>query len=385
MALALALAVAGFGRGFSGLCSAADSGTNMVTVEAIKPPLHPLPPENASTGVRQFSFLVYGDTRGRRDGKQLQYEHSLIIDSMLDTIKKAEKTAFPVRFVLQTGDAVVDGRDPKQWNASFVALINRLTTEGGVPYFLAPGNHDVTSAAAINSRDRRQGLGNYLEAVSQLIPTNGTPRRLNGYPTYAFGYGNSFFIALDSNLADDRLQFYWVKNELKNLDRRRYENVFAFFHHPPFSSGPHGASNIERPAAALRKRYMPLFRKHHVRAIFAGHEHFFEHWVERYQDAQGRNHRLDEIITGGGGAPLYPYRGEPRTQAYIDRFKPEKIALEHLVKPGPKPGDNPYHYCVVRVDGDQLRLEVIGVDWGKDFAPYRSSKTEMSDDDEMRP
>jgi hypothetical protein len=42
--------------------------------------------------------------------------------------------------------------------------------------------------------------------MAKLIPTEGSPRRLNGYPTYAVGYGNSFFIALDSNIADDALQ-----------------------------------------------------------------------------------------------------------------------------------------------------------------------------------
>jgi len=34
---------------------------------------------------------------------------------------------------------------------SFAGLINRLTTEAGVPYFLAPGNHDVTPAAALDA------------------------------------------------------------------------------------------------------------------------------------------------------------------------------------------------------------------------------------------
>ena len=28
--------------------------------------------------------------------------------------------------------------------------------------------------------------------------------------------------------------------------------------------------------------------------------------------------------------------------------------------PGPKPGDNPYHYMVVHVDGPQVRLELAG-------------------------
>jgi hypothetical protein len=48
-------------------------------VRAIKAPRTPMPNEKDSAGVNLFSFIVYGDTRGRRDGFELQYEHSLII------------------------------------------------------------------------------------------------------------------------------------------------------------------------------------------------------------------------------------------------------------------------------------------------------------------
>jgi hypothetical protein len=346
----------------------------MEKVQAIKKPKDPLPLEEDSVHINQFSFIVYGDTRGRRDGKQEQYEHSLIIDSMLSNIKKLSTTPFPVRFVLQTGDAVVNGRDPKQWNNSFVSLINRITTDGRIPYFLAPGNHDVTGAQSLTNKERREGLTNYLQAVAHLIPPDGAVRRLNGFPTFAFGYGNSFFLAIDSNLSANKTQLDWVTDQLHDLDRKRYTNLFAFFHHPPYSSGPHGGSNLEAPTASLRTNYMPLFRRHHATALFAGHEHFFEHWVERYQDAKTNKYRMDVIVTGGGGAPLYGYRGEPRLTDYIGTNKVENITVEHLVRPGPKPGDNPYHYVIVRVDGSRLTYEVVGIDWGADYKPYQSNK-----------
>ena len=353
-------------------------------VRAVSPPRNPLPPEASSAGVTRFSFIVYGDTRGRRDGVEVQYEHSLVVDSMLAAIKRLEKTDNPVRFILQSGDAVVDGRDPRQWNASFVDLINRLTVEGGVPYFLAPGNHDVTGASALDSPEREKGLRNYLSAVSQLIPPDGAARRLAGYPTYAFGYGNTFLVALDSNIAGDDAQFEWVRAQLAGLDRGRYKNVIAFFHHPPFSSGPHGGARIERPAELMRSRYMPLFRTHRVRAIFAGHEHLFEHWVERYVDAAGRRQRLDMVVTGGGGAPLYPHFGEPLVADYVKANEASKVQLEHLVRPGPEPGNNPYHYVIVRVDGERLRMEVIGIDWGRGFRPYRSNSAVLEDEPESQ-
>ena len=348
------------------------------TVRAIAPPARPLPSEEASAAAQRFSFLVYGDTRGRNDGVDVQREHSLVVDSMLAAIQRLDKTEFPVKFILQSGDAVVDGRDPRQWNVSFVSLINRLTTEGGVPYFLAPGNHDVTTAQDISAPDRQIGLRNYLDAMAHLIPPDNAPRRLRGYPTYAFGYGNTFVIALDSNIAADASQHGWVKSQLEGLDRSRYVNVIVLFHHPVFSSGPHGGARIEPPSASLRSLYMPLFRAHHVKILFAGHDHLFEHWIERYVDGAGQ-HRMDLVVTGGGGAPIYTYQGEPDLTSYLRANESSQVQLVHLVTPGPQPEDNPYHFVIVRVDGNLLDLEVIGVDGGRSFQPYRTDRVELQD------
>jgi hypothetical protein len=117
---------------------------------------------------------------------------------------------------------------------------------------------------------------------------------------------------------------------------------------------------------------------HHAEILFSGHEHLFEHWVERYEDAKGGKYRLDHITTGGGGAPLYLYQGEPDVREYVANNAAEKVSLEHIVRPGMNIGDNPYHYLLVQVDGDHLRVEVIGVDWGRGFQPYRSSTADLS-------
>ena len=372
-------ATGAFGIGQQNQASSQPTAQASEQVRSISPPREPLPPESKSAGISSFSFLVYGDTRGRRDGIDLQYEHSLVVDSMIATIKRLEKTSNPVRFVLQTGDAVVNGRDPRQWNTSFVGLINRLTTDGGVPYFLAPGNHDVTGAPSPDAPMRQEGLKNYLDAIGQLIPPDGTSRRLDGYPTYALGYGNTFVIAFDSNIAGDEKQFEWVKSQLEGLDRNRFTNVFAFCHHPAFSSGPHGGARVEVPAATVRSKYLPLFHKHHVAIVFSGHEHLFEHWVERYQDSSGKRFRMDHVVTGGGGAPLYSFTGRPDTRPYIVASPNEKIELEQLAAPGIEPGNNAYHYVIVRVDGARVRLEVIGIDWGAGFQPYRSRRADLQD------
>ncbi len=342
------------------------------------PPRVPLASEAASAAITKFSFIAYGDTRGRHDGTELQAEHTLVIESMLQSIKAAATSGDPIRFVVQSGDAVVNGSIAKQLTVSYIPLINRLTQDGGVPYFLAVGNHDTGSNTDLADTRRVSGLANYFAANAKLIPAEGTPRRLKGYPTYAFGYGNTFFVAFDSNIPSDSVQFNWVKAQLAGLDRKRYVNITMFYHHPAFSSGPHGGPVIESQALAIRNLWMPLFRQHHVRLLLTGHEHLYEHWVERYTDATGP-HRIDQIVSGGGGAPLYAYTGEPDLKDYLKAGASEKLTLQHLAKPSIDAGGNPYHYVIVHVDGDRISLEVIGVDWGRGFAPYRTNAPSMTD------
>ena len=99
------------------------------------------------------------------------------------------------------------------WNVSYAPIITKLTQVGNLPYFFAVGNHDV-SGMPVGDPGRAQGLENTLTALSNLIPPEGSPRRLRGYPTYAVGYGNVFVLAIDSNIAADPLQLSWVTAQL---------------------------------------------------------------------------------------------------------------------------------------------------------------------------
>jgi hypothetical protein len=345
----------------------------IVAVRPISPPATPLPNESASASVTKFSFIAYGDTRSGSesgipgDGQVLHPLHDKLADGMLAKIKALASTEYPIRFVLQSGDAVLRGQNGNMWNVSFSPVIEKLTKVGNVPYFFAVGNHDVTTMPP-GDPGRALGLHNALTAISRLIPPEGSPRRLGGYPTYAFGYGNLFAIALDSNIASDAVQLAWVTDQLEHLDRARYQHVIAFFHHPPFTTGPHGGPTVERESQAIRDLYAPLFRKHHVRMTIAGHDHLFDHWVERYTDHDVA-YRRDDLVTGGGGAPTYTYTGEPDLSAYYAAGARENVRVEHLAKPGRTIEANPHHFVVIQVDASRLSLEVIALG-GAPFAPY---------------
>jgi hypothetical protein len=364
-----------------------------VAVKAIDPPVRPLPSESATASVTRFSFIGYGDTRSgggpNGDGVVIHPEHSKLVDRMIATATERAATPFPVRFVLQSGDAVVRGQIAAQWNVSFTPIIERLTRGAGIPYFFSVGNHDVSSNPP-GDQNRALGLHNTLTAMSKLMPPEGSPRRLAGYPTYAFGYGNTFVIAIDSQIASDTLQLSWVTDQLETLDRARYRHIVVFFHHPPYSSGPHGgasaepmpgtgrkaADRVEAQSASLRSLYMPLFRKHHVRMLVTGHDHLYDHWVERYDDA-GVTYRMDTVVTGGGGAPIYTYAGEPDLRAYVAASPQANIRMEHPMKPGLTVEENPHHFVVVEVDGDKLSLEVISTR-ETPYTPYSGGRSKIS-------
>jgi len=153
----------------------------LTAVRPIEPPAHPLPPEAASASVSRFSFIAYGDTRGQADGLELQAVHTTVVDAMVEKITSLAETPFPVRFILQSGDAVSSGRDGRAWNVSFTPIIERLTRGAGVPFFFAVGNHDVTGMPP-GDPGRMLGLHNTLSAISKLVPPEGSPRRTNRPP-----------------------------------------------------------------------------------------------------------------------------------------------------------------------------------------------------------
>ena len=323
----------------------------------------------ASAPTGRFAFLVYGDTRGPADGETLQPQHSDVVDTMLDVIARQRSLGVPVPFVVQTGDAVSNGRFGKQWNVSFIPVIERLITRGGVAYWFAVGNHDVTTSTDLSDSGRRLGLASTTAAMAKLWPPEGSAQRLTGYPTYTFGYGAFFFVVLDSNIAEDRVQFEWVAAQLRAVDRARFSEIVAVFHHPPVTSGEHGGpTTVEPQSEALRRLYMPLFREQHVRLLLTGHDHLFDHYIERYEDGTGA-HRLDHIVTGGGGAPIYRYTGEPDLVRYAKTALPTRVTIEHAVRPGRTTADNPHHFVVIQVDGAHLQLQVVPT-VAAPFLPY---------------
>jgi 3',5'-cyclic AMP phosphodiesterase CpdA len=187
-------------------------------------------------------------------------------------------------------------------------------------YFAARGNHD------------RQGQGSTGDSYRSYfsVPENGNDTERY----YAFTYGSSRFLVLDSNAYSFAMtdQTSWIERELIAARQdTSIRHIFAVMHHPPYSISLHGG------AVDLRDRWTPLFERYGVSAVFAGHDHV-------YSRAEANN--IHYFITGGGGAPLYPRRprSNPIDVAAVKKF--ERVL----------------HFLRVTVTGNRIEVSAVRAD-----------------------
>jgi tartrate-resistant acid phosphatase type 5 len=147
-------------------------------------------------------------------------------------------------------------------------------------FFPTLGNHDWETANAAGYLDYFQmpGNGRYYDFVS----------------------GPVHFYALDSDpnepdgVAADSKQAQWLRQALQK-STSCWDVVY--FHHPPYSSGPHGA-----------QRYMRWpFGEWGANLILSGHDHIYERLTEN---------GLTYIITGLGGSIKYEV-GQPQPGSQV--------------------------------------------------------------------
>ncbi len=202
-------------------------------------------------------FCVYGDTR---DGHAM---HRKVLALMLK--QKPE-------FILQTGDLVHDGGNPRLWQ-----IYDSITGEARktTPFYPARGNHDP-------------GGPGYAARVT-------TPFTSGNKLWHSFDKGDCHFICLcvdeETAYAPDSPQYKWLLKDLETTRKTHPAHLFVFFHVPPYSIGSHG-SDLE-----VRRQLCPLFIRYGVDVVFNGHDHNYY---------RTRRDGVTYIVTGGGGAPLYP-------------------------------------------------------------------------------
>lgn len=170
-------------------------------------------------------------------------EPSLELDRTVATMAR-EARARPFDAVVLLGDNVYPDGEPSLIEPKLLRPLAPLLHDG-TPLVAVLGNHDVCG-------------GHADEVVRRL----GMPDRW-----YARQLGPLQLIALDSTLPDDPAQRRWLEETLA-ASTARFRAVAL--HHPPYSAGWHGSSRVARRA------FVPVFRRHGVDVVLAGHEHDYQ-------------------------------------------------------------------------------------------------------------
>ena len=213
-------------------------------------------------------FMVVGDTG---TGSRQQNE--------LAQVMLRYREAFPFEFALLVGDNMYGGEKARDFKSKFEDVYRPLL-DGGVKFYASLGNHDES-----NQR--------FYEHFN-----------MKGEEYYRVKEGNASFYALNSNYMDRR-QLKWLEEQLAKDDS---EWKAAFFHHPPYSSGRAHGSDTK-----LREVIEPLFVRHGVDVVFAGHDHFYE----RIKPQKGVHY----FVSGAGGKLRKGNvrKGSPLTEKAFDQ------------------------------------------------------------------
>jgi len=193
-------------------------------------------------------FLVMGDT-GTGTDKQQQLAQLML----------RYRQIFPFEFALMLGDNLYGSDKAVDYKQKFEDIYRPLIDQK-VKFYAALGNHD----------DSNQRFYEFFN--------------MDGQEYYRFTKGNVSFYSLNSNYMDKK-QLDWLTGKLAT-DTSPWK--IAFFHHPPYSSGGAHGSDTK-----LREIVEPIFIKHGVNVVFAGHEHFYE----RIKPQNG----VAYFISGSGG------------------------------------------------------------------------------------
>jgi hypothetical protein len=206
---------------------------------------------------------------------------------------------------LHTGDMVPAGGDDEAWRGFFA---NETSLMAEVPVFPAVGNHELHGDAEAGHLER------FFAPPDPFRETH----------NYTFRWGDVRFIALDGNSRFDE-QATWMEGVLRQAQSEKARHVFVFMHQPPLSTGNHCGAGLRQ------ERWVQLFERYGVRAVFAGHDHAYERL--------SRNN-IRYFISGGGGAPLY---GEREDCPPADQVARQAYASE-------------YHYLLVKIVGDEVTV-----------------------------
>jgi len=238
-----------------------------------------------------LKFAIIGDS-GTGSKSQLQIAQQLV----------GSRDKFPYEFIVMMGDNLYGGSGEKDFVKKFEDPYKPLL-DAGVKFYATLGNHD-------NPNER------FYERWNM---------KGERYYTFRPKLGVRFFV-LDSNYMDPK-QLEWIDKELAASGS---DWKICYFHHPLYSSGGAHGSDVQ-----LRQQLEPMFLKHGVDVVLAGHEHFYE----RIKPQKGIYYFIS-----GGAAKLRD--GDVNTRSELTA----------------KSYDTGYHFMLMELGKDTVYFQAINQD-----------------------
>ena len=286
-------------------------------------------------------------------------------------------------FIAIPGDLVESGGEQRDWDEFWrhnTSLDGQGSIASKVPFLATPGNHEYYESPTgdrYNQPGSQRAINRYQTYFE--FPTNNSPNAKQHGLYHRTDFGPVTMIALDvandgphktdrdTNFfllgEDDEqggnapafkpgsTQYIWLEKQLADAQRRS-AFTFVYFHHVPYSVGPHGWAagesiwidwwkfvsdflSIDSPElldtqSGVPVRILtPLFMRYGVDAVFSGHDEMFErselHGNERTIDGLESPHVIHFYDVGIGGDGL---RG-PQTGLH----NPHQAFLAHTHAP----------------------------------------------------
>jgi hypothetical protein len=189
----------------------------------------------------------------------------------------------------------------------------------------SPGNHEYGSASA-------------APYFAYFGPNAGP----NGLGYYRYHKGSWLVLSLNSNTegGERMAQLEWLRRELAT---QISDCTVAYFHHPLFSSGPHGTV----PAMPVVSDFWRELYAAGADVVITGHEHFYERFAPQNPDgAPDPRFGLRQFIVGTGGAPMtQPVRRVPNSETVVLTFGLLRLTLDA----------QSYRWDFLSVDGGAIR------------------------------
>ncbi len=241
-----------------------------------------------SAAPKRAVFLTIGDFGAGSDAQR----------RVAAAMRQWAKNGRHVDAIVTTGDNVYPDGSPGKFSQVLTGPYRGLNA----PLWAALGNHDVQGGHG-PAQLRRLGL----------------PR-----PPFTKQLAGAELLFLDGN-RDFQTQARWLDDR---LSRPGPKLRIVVFHQPAWSCSLHGST------PTVDRYWVPVLERHKVALVLNGHDHNYQRFTSR----KG----VTYVVTGGGGAGLYPVRdncrGLPRKDAAAER----------------------HHFLAAEITGDTLRLSAIG-------------------------